>query len=77
MGMIEIGQELAFQTEATQDIGAGEAMPDQLDGDGHGQLVILAIGQVNGTHTAARQLAIEAIGSDTQIRQFIGLGIGC
>ena len=65
IGVFEIGKDLTFPAKALDHGGRGQLVMDELDGDGHLQLVIIAFGVIDRTHAAASNFPINQIGTDT------------
>ncbi len=56
VGMIEIGEDLAFGAEPGQQILCIQTAPNEFEGDPLFELIIIAAGEVNGPHSTAPDL---------------------
>ncbi len=63
VGVLEVGQNLAFLAKAVEQLLGVETAADQLDGDLLANLIVVAHGQIHGSHAARADFANDAVGA--------------
>src|SRR5690606_17165319 len=66
VGMIEVGEDLAFAEQPLFRLGIDEPVANELDGDLLAEALVRPFRQVNDAHPAAPEDADDAIGPDSQ-----------
>jgi hypothetical protein len=74
--MVEIGQNLLLVAEAAENGIGVHATLDDLDGNLLLELIVGALGQIDGAHTAASDFTQNLVGADTPSYQGFGRLIG-
>jgi len=71
-GVIEDGEGLALVLEAAEDVVVKETGANELEGDTLAEFAIGALGEVDGAHAAAADLAKDLVGADAAAEHGVG-----